>query len=107
MYHKVKIVNVPCNLVQTEISNRSTGYYSVDDLLSIWNQCKRINTDEFFNLSAKEAINKKYSFYSLSWLSIFYSIKTSVVNTFKNIKIYYINYYTKGDLKFKNVQPYD
>jgi hypothetical protein len=65
MYHKVKMVNVPCNLVQTEISNRSTGHFSANELLFMWEQRKRINTDDFFNLSAKEAIYKKYSFYSL------------------------------------------
>ena len=65
MYDKVKLVNVPCNLVQNEFCNRSTGYYSSKELLLVWKQGKRINVDDFFNLSAKDAMYKKYSFYDL------------------------------------------
>ena len=65
MYDKVKLVNVPCNLVQNEFCNRSTGYYSTKELLLAWKQGKRINADDFFKLSAKDAMYIKYSFYDL------------------------------------------
>jgi hypothetical protein len=66
MYPKVKIVNIPCNLVQNDFSNRYTGHFTADELLLVWKQGRRILFDEFYRLPARVAMYKKYSFYSLS-----------------------------------------
>jgi hypothetical protein len=62
-YPKVKLVNVPCNLVQNEFENRTTGFFTSDELLSFWKEHKRIDVDSFYQLKANEAICKKYNFY--------------------------------------------
>ena len=61
-YTKVKMINVPCNVVQTEYANRHTGLFTAEELLDIWNQNKRIVTNDFYQQNARDAMNSKYSF---------------------------------------------
>lgn len=62
-YSKVKMLNIPCNRVQQELQNRAIETYTVDELLMVWNKGQRININEFYNLSAPEAVFHKYTFY--------------------------------------------
>jgi hypothetical protein len=58
-------VITPCihtNLTQTEGYNNILGYYSLEDLLVLWNQNKRIDFKEFMGLKSVEAELKKYTF---------------------------------------------
>lgn len=61
-FQNVKLVNVPCNLVQTEFKNRSTGLFSISELIEVWESGKRINTDVFVGLNAYDAMHAKYEF---------------------------------------------
>ncbi|HET7897390.1 MAG TPA: hypothetical protein VFL47_06965 [Flavisolibacter sp.] len=61
-YDKVKLVNIPCNLVQSDFNNRSTGYYSSEELLQLWDEGKAIDVAKFYGLTAFEAEHSKYSF---------------------------------------------
>lgn len=61
-YTKVKMINVPCNVVQTDYANRHTGLFTVEELLNIWKQNKRIVTEDFYRQNARDAMNSKYSF---------------------------------------------
>jgi len=65
-YSKVKMVNVPCNLVQNEFANRTTGFFTSEELLIFWKEHKRIDIDNFYQLKANEAICKKYTFYLIA-----------------------------------------
>lgn len=58
-------VATPCvhtNLTQTECYNNVLGHYSLDELLDLWNENKRINYREFIGLEVSEAEVKKYNF---------------------------------------------
>lgn len=61
-YTKVKMINIPCNVVQTEFKNRFTGIYTVEELLTVWQKNERIITTDFYKLSAYDAVNMKYRF---------------------------------------------
>lgn len=61
-YDKVKVINVPCNVVQNEIDNRSTGFFSAGELQSFWEEGKRIDVKMFYGLSAFEAEHARYTF---------------------------------------------
>lgn len=61
-YQKAKLVNVPCNLVQTEFKNRSTDLFTVEELLDVWESGKRIDTNMFEGNTAFDAMHKKYQF---------------------------------------------
>jgi hypothetical protein len=61
-YHKVKYVNVPCNIVQSEFDNISTGLFSTDELLHLFLDGKRINWKEAQNWNARNVQTMKYSF---------------------------------------------
>jgi hypothetical protein len=63
-YPKARVINVPCNIVQNEFANRSTGLFTIPELLKFWHDGKRIRVEEFYKLQAKEAMHKKYTFYS-------------------------------------------
>jgi len=65
-YPKSKLVNIPCNLVQTEIKNRSTAIYTTDELLQIWEEGKRIDIAPFHRMSMKKAIFLKFEFIDVS-----------------------------------------
>lgn len=55
----------PCihaNITQTEGYNNILGDYSLEDLLTLWNEGKRINYKEYQGLPSGEAETKKYSF---------------------------------------------
>lgn len=58
-------VATPCvhtNLTQTEGYNNVLGHYSLEELLILWNENKRINYREFIGLTVSEAEVKKYNF---------------------------------------------
>lgn len=58
-------VATPCvhtNLTQTEGYNNVLGHYSLEELLVLWNENKRINFREFVGLHVTEAEVKKYNF---------------------------------------------
>lgn len=58
-------VVTPCihtNLTQTEGYNPILGYFTIEELLVLWQEKKRIDYTEFFNLPAKDAETKKYTF---------------------------------------------
>lgn len=58
-------VATPCvhtNLTQTEGYNNVLGHYSLEELLKLWNENKRINYTEFTGLKVSDAEVKKYSF---------------------------------------------
>jgi hypothetical protein len=58
-------VATPCvhaNLTQTEGYNHVLGHYSLDDLLKLWNENKRIKYSEFIGLEVSKAEIKKYNF---------------------------------------------
>jgi hypothetical protein len=61
-YPKVKMINVPCNVVQIEYNNRITGMFTAEELLLIWQKNERIVVDDFYKLNASEAVNLKYRF---------------------------------------------
>lgn len=61
-FDKAKLVNIPCNLVQNEFNNRSTGLYSAEELQDMWDAGKRIQIEDFKNLKASDAVHMRYSF---------------------------------------------
>lgn len=61
-YDKVKLVNVPCNIVQKEFHNRSTNYFSIEELQNLWDEGKRIDISAFNGMSADEACKMKFTF---------------------------------------------
>lgn len=61
-YNKVKYVNVPCNIVQSEFDNISTGLFSTEDLLHLFLNGKRINWQKVENWNARDVQTLKYSF---------------------------------------------
>ncbi|GEO07621.1 hypothetical protein [Segetibacter aerophilus] len=61
-YPKAKYVNIPCNLVQTEVKNRTTTAYTVEELNRIWNTGKRIDIMKFHLLDAQSAQTMKFEF---------------------------------------------
>ena len=61
-YSNVKMINVPCNLTQNLIANRTTGFFTVEDLLLVWRSGKEIDIVDFYGLKAQKAMEKKYSF---------------------------------------------
>jgi hypothetical protein len=61
----IENVATPCvhtNLTQTEGYNNVLGYFSLEELLELWNEGKRINYREFMGIEVSEAEVKKYSF---------------------------------------------
>lgn len=61
-FEKVIAPCVHTNLTQTEGHNNILGHYSLEELLTMWNQNKRINYNEFKGLDVSEAEMKKYNF---------------------------------------------
>lgn len=58
-------VATPCvhtNLTQTEGYNNVLGHFSLEELLDLWNENKRINYGEFIGLEVSQAEVKKYNF---------------------------------------------
>jgi len=58
-------VATPCvhtNLTQTEGYNNVLGHFSLEELLDLWNENKRINYREFVGLEVSKAEVKKYNF---------------------------------------------
>lgn len=58
-------VATPCvhtNLTQTEGYNNILGHFSLDELLELWKQNKRIDYTEFLGLKVSDAEVKKYNF---------------------------------------------
>lgn len=65
-YDKVKIANIPCNLVQDDFKNRSTGFFTAEQLQLLWDDGKRIDVQKFYGLDAFDAEHKKYDFCSVT-----------------------------------------
>lgn len=63
-YDKVKMINVPCNLVQNEFNNRSTGFFKIEQLQALWQEGKRIDVKMFYGLDAYSAEHARYNFVS-------------------------------------------
>jgi|GEM_PF-641661 len=61
-FDKVKYVNVPCNLVQTEIPNKTTGEYDIEFLLEKWEQGYRIHFEEYYQQDCKVVQKSRYNF---------------------------------------------
>lgn len=61
-YTKTKYVNVPCNLVQNEFNNLSTGTFSTDDLLAKFLNGQRIDWKKLEKLNARDAQLVTFSF---------------------------------------------
>ena len=61
-YPKVKYVNVPCNRVQTEYSNNSTDFFSVDQLLERFLKGQRVDWKKLEKFKAKDGATAKFSF---------------------------------------------
>lgn len=61
-YENVVTPCVHTNLTQTEGYNNVLGHYSLEELLKIWQEGKRIHYQEFLGLPVSEAETKKYSF---------------------------------------------
>lgn len=61
----LEYVATPCvhtNLTQTEGYNNVLGHYSLEELLILWNDNKRIDYKEFIGLKVSDAEVKKYNF---------------------------------------------
>lgn len=61
-FDKVKLINIPCNIVQDVIKNRSTYLFTAGELQTLWDKGKRIDIDSFNRLDASTAMHSKYSF---------------------------------------------
>ena len=61
-FTKSKYVNIPCNLVNTEVHNISTGYFTVEDLLEKWNAGFRIKYEVFYHKDYAEVLQAKFDF---------------------------------------------
>jgi len=61
-YSKTKYVNVPCNLVQSEYANNSTGTFSADELLDRFMKGQRIDWRKLDKLKPRNAQAARYSF---------------------------------------------
>lgn len=61
-YPKVKYVNVPCNIVQTEYNNITTGTFSTSELLEKFLRGQRIDWKKLEKFNARDAQIVKFSF---------------------------------------------
>ena len=61
-YSKVKYVNVPCNIVQTEYNNITTGTFSINELLEKFLIGQRIEWKKLEKFNARDAQTVKFSF---------------------------------------------
>ena len=61
-FSKVKYVNIPCNIVQNEFDNISTGTFSVTELAQRFLDGKRINWSMLENYKARDAQIVKFTF---------------------------------------------
>jgi len=64
-FDKVKLINIPCNLVQNDFKNRSTGHFTADELQTLWDDGKRIDFNLFKGKDATEAEQARYEFIDL------------------------------------------
>lgn len=55
-------VCVHANLTQTEGKNPVIGTFSIEELLGLWEERKRIKVSEFYNLPSRKTQFKKYTF---------------------------------------------
>jgi hypothetical protein len=61
-YNKVKYVNIPCNIVQTEWVNNTTGVYDADFLLKQWEDGNRIYFEKYYQEDCKIVQKAKFEF---------------------------------------------
>jgi hypothetical protein len=61
-FSKSKYVNIPCNIVNSEIENISTGYFSTEYLLEKWRTGYRIKHEDFYLKNYREVVNAKFEF---------------------------------------------
>lgn len=61
-FHKVKYINVPINLVQTETKNINTGLMSIPFLLDKWNTNYQIDYDRYKDMDYKSIQLSPYIF---------------------------------------------
>jgi hypothetical protein len=61
-YTKAKYVNVPCNLVQSDFRNRTTGAFTVEELKQWWLSGKRIDIQKFWKQDSNVAQKMKFEF---------------------------------------------
>lgn len=61
-YPHTRYVNVPCNMVQTEFANNTTGAFSTDELLGKFIQGQRIDLMKLEGLRPRDAQVIKFSF---------------------------------------------
>ena len=61
-YEKVKMINVPCNIVQSDFANRNTGLFTAEELIAVWAKKQKIAINDFYKVTAEEALHKKYTF---------------------------------------------
>ena len=63
-FTKSKYVNIPCNLVNAEVINISTGHFTVENLLEKWNAGFRIRYEAFYHKNYDEVLQAKFDFVS-------------------------------------------
>mgnify|MGYP000924416354 CR=1 FL=1 len=61
-FSRTPYVNVPCNLTQSECKNRSTGAFTVEELLQKWCEGYRIFWEEWLGATHRETQNAVYKF---------------------------------------------
>lgn len=61
-FKKAKYVNIPCNLVNSEVKNITTGFYTVENLLDRWNSGYRMNYEVFYQKDYDEVVKAKFDF---------------------------------------------
>lgn len=61
-FPRERLVNIPCNTVQTDCRNKETGLHSADDLLRRWQAGERIEHEVFRGLRCGEAETSSYRF---------------------------------------------
>lgn len=61
-FSKSKYVNIPCNIVNSEIKNITTGFFSTDELLERWINGYRIKFEDFYYKNYKDVVSARFSF---------------------------------------------
>lgn len=61
-FSKSKYINIPCNIVNSEIENNSTGFFSTEDLLERWENGYRIRYEDLYYKDYKEVVMARFSF---------------------------------------------
>jgi hypothetical protein len=69
-YSEISCVCVHANIVQTEVNNRSLGFFSIPELLDNWNDGLQIDVSKFYNSIGRNAQLQKYSFVNRNYKNL-------------------------------------